>query len=163
MKQKNLWLLVGIPGSGKSTWALEQLNALPNEHGHWISRDMIRFGLIKEDEEYFSKEKEVFNLFVRAVQTDIDSDFITDIYVDATHINEASREKLLGRLKNLDKVNLNAIVFDISLETCLERNAQRTGRACVPETAIRNMYKNLTDPAHDKRKYNKIIEIGESF
>ena len=163
MKQKNLWLLVGIPGSGKSTWALEQLNALPAEHGHWISRDMIRFGLVKEGEEYFSKEKEVFNLFVRAVQADIDSDFVTDIYVDATHINEASREKLLRRLKNLENVNLNAIVFDIPLEVCLERNAQRTGRACVPETAIRNMYNNFSHPYFDARKYDKIIEMGESF
>lgn len=160
MKQKNLWLLVGIPGSGKSTWVREQLDS---EYKHWISRDVIRFGMVQEGEEYFSKEKQVFNLFVRAVQADIDSNFITDIYVDATHLNEASREKLLGRLKNLDKVNINAVVFDIPLEVCLERNAQRTGRACVPETAIRNMYKNFTDPAHDKRKYDKIIEIGESF
>ena len=160
MKQKNLWLLVGIPGSGKSTWVREQLNS---ECKHWISRDAIRFEVVKEDEEYFSKEKQVFNLFVRAVQADIDSDFITDIYVDATHLNEASREKLLGRLKNLENINLNAVVFDISLETCLERNAQRTGRACVPETAIRNMYNNFRNPALDKRQYDKIIEMGESF
>lgn len=160
MKQKNLWLLVGIPGSGKSTWVREQLDS---ECKHWISRDVIRFGMVQEGEEYFSKEKQVFNLFVRAVQADIDSNFITDIYVDATHINEASREKLLGRLKNLDKVNINAVVFDIPLEVCLERNAQRTGRACVPETAIRNMHKNLTDPAYDKRKYDNIIEMGEVF
>lgn len=158
MKQKNLWLLVGIPGSGKSTWAREQLNS---ESKHWISRDIIRFGMVQEDEEYFSKEKEVFNLFVRAVQADIDSNSITDIYVDATHINEASREKLLRRLKNLENVNLNAIVFDIPLEVCLERNAQRTGRACVPETAIRNMYKNFTNPAYDERKYDNIIEMGD--
>ena len=117
--------------------------------------------MVQEDEEYFSKEKEVFNLFVRAVQADIDSNSITDIYVDATHINETSREKLLRRLKNLENVNLNAIVFDIPLEVCLERNAQRTGRACVPETAIRNMYKNFTNPAYDERKYDNIIEMGD--
>ena len=160
MKQKNLWLLVGIPGSGKSTWVREQLDS---ECKHWISRDAIRFEVVQEDEEYFSKEKKVFGLFASAVQADIDSDFITDIYVDATHINEASREKLLRRLKNLENVNLNAVVFDISLETCLERNAQRTGRACVPETAIRNMYNNFRNPALDKRQYDNIIEMGEVF
>ena len=160
MKQKNLWLLVGIPGSGKSTWVREQLDS---ECKHWISRDVIRFGMVQEGEEYFSKEKQVFNLFVRAVQADIDSNFITDIYVDATHLNEASREKLLGRLKNLENVNLNAVVFDIPLEVCLERNAQRTGRAYVPETAIRNMYNNFRNPALDKRQYDKIIEMGEPF
>lgn len=160
MKQKNLWLLVGIPGSGKSTWVREQLDS---ECKHWISRDAIRFEVVQEGEEYFSKEKKVFGLFASAVQADIDSDFITDIYVDATHLNEASREKLLGRLKNLDKVNLNAVVFDIPLEVCLKRNAQRIGRAYVPETAIRNMYNNFSHPYFDARKYDKIIEIGESF
>ena len=156
--KRKLYLMMGCPGSGKSTYLKTRFSQRPLAV---ISRDEIRFSMVKEDEEYFSKEKEVFNLFVRAVQADIDSNFVTDIYVDATHINEASREKLLGRLKNLDKVNINAVLFNIPLEVCLERNAQRTGRACVPETAIRNMYKNLTDPAYDKRKYHKIIEIGD--
>jgi predicted kinase len=32
------------------------------------------------------------------------------------------------------------VFFDIPLETCLERNEQRTGRAYVPRSVIRRMY-----------------------
>lgn len=160
MKQKNLWLLVGIPGSGKSTWVKEQMKTNP---GAWCSRDNVRFSMISEDEDYFARENEVFKAWIFSIQAAIANEAIENIYVDATHINEASREKVLRRLKNLENVNLNAVVFDIPLEICLERNAQRTGRACVPETAIRNMYNSFRNPALDKRKYDKIIEMGGSF
>ena len=163
MKQKNLWLLVGIPGSGKSTWVQSQLNWGKDEYGIWISRDAVRFSIIGEKDDYFSKEKEVFNTFIQKINNCLAHERVTDVYIDATHINEASREKVLRRLNMENVETVNAIIFDTPLEVCLERNAQRTGRACVPETAIRNMHKNFTDPAHDKRKYNKIIEIGESF
>lgn len=159
MKQKNLWLLVGIPGSGKSTWVKEQMKTNP---GAWCSRDNVRFSMVGEDEDYFARENEVFEAWIFSIQAAIRNNSIENVYIDATHLNEKSRNKVLNRL-NLEGVALNAVVFNTPLEICLERNAQRTGRACVPETAIRNMYKNFRNPAYDKRKYDKIIEIGGSF
>lgn len=157
MKQKNLWLLVGIPGSGKSTWVKEQMNTNP---GAWCSRDNVRFSMIGEDEDYFARENEVFKAWVYSIQAAIRNNSIENVYIDATHLNEKSRNKVLNKL-NLEGVALNAVVFNTPLEVCLERNAQRTGRACVPETAIKNMYNSFRNPAFDKRKYDKIIEIGD--
>ena len=42
------------------------------------------------------------------------------------------------------------------------RNAQRTGRAHVPETVIRNMFKNFKTPTLDEdERAIDIIEVSE--
>ena len=54
--KKFLWMMVGIPGCGKSTWIEKQL-ALNG--GTCISRDKIRYSLLLPHEDYFSKEEKV--------------------------------------------------------------------------------------------------------
>ena len=75
MKQKRLFLLSGIPGSGKSTWVKNQIEA---KGGIWISRDTIRFSVVKEDEEYFGREDEVFATFISTIQEQINNLDIND-------------------------------------------------------------------------------------
>ena len=52
---KTLWLMCGAPGSGKSWFAKNILKT--DDTWQYISRDEIRFSLIKEGEDYFGKEK----------------------------------------------------------------------------------------------------------
>ena len=59
----NLYLLCGIPGSGKSTWVRNHLG----KYDRHVSRDDIRFSLVKEDEEYFSKEEEVKKEYINKI------------------------------------------------------------------------------------------------
>ena len=58
MKQKILYLMCGIPGSGKSHWAKGVKDAVI------VSRDAIRFNLLKDGEDYFAHEDEVVETFI---------------------------------------------------------------------------------------------------
>ena len=135
MKRKNLWILVGIPGSGKSTWAKREAN---KETDIIISRDEIRFSLLNENDEYFSKEKLVWKTFIKEIQKAIDENK-ENIFIDATHLNRINRDKVQNALNIPDHYNVYAACFITPLDVCLERNAGRTGRAFVPEEVIRDM------------------------
>ena len=137
-------MTIGIPGSGKSTY-LKKIKL------EIVSRDAIRFAILDKyhTDDYFSHEDEVWTEFVNAIVEALNDG--KSVVADATHLSKGSRRKLLNavmpRLKNRkDRPIVLGLYFDVPLDICLERNAQRTGRAFVPEEQIRNMYANLTHP-----------------
>ena len=136
MKQKRVWLLAGIPGSGKSTWARKML---AERGGIYCSRDEVRFSLLKDDEDYFAHEDEVVRIWTEKVSQAILSPDVSNVFIDATHLTDKTRAKVINSLPTTNYI-LTTVFFDIPLETCLSRNAQRTGRAYVPPQVIRNMY-----------------------
>lgn len=140
----------GIPGSGKSTWVKQQI---AKTGGIWCSRDAVRFSMVREDEPYFERENEVFNAWISQICEALTNPLVEDIYVDATHLNDRSREKTLSRLPKENVEEIINVVFKVPIEVCLERNAQRTGREVVPEDAIRNMEKSFKMP----KKYSILI------
>ena len=66
-KQGILYISCGVPGSGKSTF----LNKTKGEEEVVISRDEIRFSLLKEGEAYFAHEEEVFRIFCNTIAENI--------------------------------------------------------------------------------------------
>ena len=139
--------MMGCPGSGKSTYLN---NRIKNSNGVIISRDIIRFSLVSEDEEYFSKENEVYDLFVKGIINALK--FNKEVYADATHLNEHSRTKLLRALgKNLKGVEVNIIYVRVPIEVAIQRNENRIGtRAYVPKSVIRRMYSQTTMPIKEE-------------
>lgn len=146
-----MYVVIGAPGCGKSTYIQNHLK----ENELVISRDKIRFGMLNDNDEYFSKEKEVYNEFIKQIDAAIAAD--ATLYVDQTSLNAAARNKLFSRLKKKpDKVI--GIYFTTPLDTILQRNAQRTGRALVPEDAVVNMFNSLTKPTLDEG-FTEILEV----
>ena len=58
MSKKQLWIMVGVPGSGKDYWIDKHISSF-NGNVKVISRDKIRLSILKDGEDYFSHEKEV--------------------------------------------------------------------------------------------------------
>lgn len=151
---KELILMMGIPGSGKSTYLKAVVSSTMGEVV--ISRDKIRFSMIDGKENYFSKENEVFNEYIRQIQSALDNPKINRVYADATQLTEKSRYKVLNKL-NLNGVSVKICWKNPPLELALERNKQRTPIEVVPENIIKKMYRSIQDPRKDtKYKYKEV-------
>jgi predicted kinase len=116
-------VLVGIPGSGKTTLAL---SSFPNHRR--INLDTLHTRK-REDEE-------IANSLSNG----------RDIIIDNTNTTERSRLKYI-RLARLFCVPIRAIYLECPLELALERNALREGKGRVPDNAVRFYNKILRPPS----------------
>ena len=153
MKKPTLYIVCGTPGSGKSTF----LKKIKKDTEALVSRDEIRFSFLKHGEKYFKYENQVFNIFITTIV-----DFLSkgiNVYADATHLNHYSRLKVLNNLNrriSSNKYNIELIYFNVPIDICLKRNAQRTGKTRVPDAAVMNMYQKLQKP--NDEYYQKIAK-----
>lgn len=139
-------IMCGIPGSGKSTFCEEYKRVHP--YLKVISRDEIRFSLLKEGDNYFTKEDEVLDKFYSDIRKALEDGF--DVIADATHITEKARAATLSVVKDIiEEHNILTKVFwkDIDLATALARNEKREGLAKVPRGVIRRMFYQIKAPS----------------
>ena len=148
-------ILIGLPGSGKSTWADKQKGFVI------ISRDVIVEELAKENNltytQAFDKinqdetSKEFFRRLRRAVNND------DNIIVDQTHMGSKRRSDVI---KILDGYDLEAVVFVVSVPELTRRLKEReikTGKH-IPEYVVNNMVKAYQSPTKDEG-FNKITYV----
>ena len=122
------------------------------------SRDEIRFSFLKDEDEYFARENEVFDEFIKQINNSL---MIYDnVFADATHLNFASRNKTISRI-NVPVDEINVVFLDTPLDICIKRNAQRTGRKFVPETVIKNMYRSIKFPEKEEG-INKVYIVKDN-
>lgn len=154
-----IYVLVGLPGSGKSTWVKK------NQAGCVIasSDDYIEMVAKKEGKTY----EEVFqNTIASAIDhlNDTVSDALrekNDLIVDQTNLTRKKRMQLLKKVPpEYTKIAVVFTVSDSELEQRLTRRGKETGKVIPPEVInrMRNMY---TPPSTDEG-FDKIINVGQS-
>ena len=146
----NLYILAGIAGCGKSTWAREHKSDFNAEV---VSRDNIRFAYMKNDPDflpsmdYFKYEKDVTRDFYKQINDNLCNG--TNVIADATHISWKSLRKTVENCgKNADKIIL--VYFNRGLDIALPQNAKRGGVERVPEDVIKRMWAGRYMPARTK-------------
>ena len=150
----DLYLMCGIPGSGKSTFLK---NFIKKDTSIVISRDEIRFSLLKEGEDYFSHENEVVKIFWQKINEELAAGH--DVFVDQTSINPRSRKWLLKHINGYDKANI--IWIDETLETCIKNNEKRKGtNRYVPVDIIINMKEKFVAPTFLEEGFYRIYHYS---
>jgi predicted kinase len=127
-------LLVGLPGSGKSTY-LERLGVKA------LSSDAVR-GLLADDEADQSIHREVFATLRYLLRRRL-ALLRPVTYLDATHLTVRERRPYV-KMGQLYGCAVEAIFFDVPLEVCRQRNRGR--RRMVPEDVLERMAAKLTPP-----------------
>jgi predicted kinase len=127
-------LLVGLPGSGKSTWAEGKAGIL--------SSDALR-ELLADDPDNQNIHARVFRVLRDLLKHRLELKRPVT-YVDATNLTPYEREPYLKLADRFD-AEIEAVFFDLPVEECIRRNG---GRArVVPDEVIRKMADRLTKPS----------------
>ena len=131
-------LLVGLPGSGKSTWV--QSKVTTGVSGA-LSSDVLR-ELLVDDPNNQTIHARVFRVMRDLLKHRLQLRRpIT--YIDATNLTPRERRPYI-KLADLFDGEIEAVFFDVPAEECIRRNRGR-GRI-VPEEVIRKMAERLIAP-----------------
>ena len=126
-KKQQMLLLIGIPASGKSTFASMHIPASYQS----ISLDILQ-----------SRAKEA-KAFMDAIASR------RNIVIDNTNISRAERQRFIEPAKAAG-YEVIGYYFKSVINDCLERNAKRLGRARIPDVGVVSRAKELETPAFEE-------------
>lgn len=141
MNRPTLILLVGVPGSGKTTYAKKYIEAKPNTLH--LSSDTIRQELYG-DESIQGNPAEVFSLMQKRAVESLNEGH--DVLYDATNVTRKDRASIIGICPKFTKIEAHIIWAPI--ETCIERDAARD--RTVGKAVIDKMLKRFQAPYYDE-------------
>lgn len=153
--KSTLIMMMGPAGCGKSYLAKKIEDT--HEDCIIVSRDDIRFALLKPGEDYFAHEKEIEHLFYQTI-----SDMLLVhkyVIADATHLTTKSRNKFFSNVNLPSKSRVIGVWIEVDESIAQKQNEARTGLRKVPSEAISRMYKYKVSPAQDE-PFDDIVYIS---
>lgn len=140
------YITVGLPASGKSTWARNKVRELGIPEFRIVNNDSIR-NEIYEERGNREWNKDVENT-VRRLREGMITAFSKvewDIIVDNTHMNRNTLDKTVELCKSLGyEVELVDFTM-VPVNECIRRDSLRTGHERVGEEVIRKMWKKYKE------------------
>ena len=158
-----LILTVGIPGSGKSTWAkkLAAQKAAQDRRYLIISTDCIRRELYGDEAiqgEWIDVQKSLVSQLKSARQS-IAQGHTSAVIYDATNAARRQRREFVQIARDCGYAPVIAAVIDTPLEICLQRNADRSRQ--VPPHIIEKMHRQLIGASPTEAEdIDRIIKVS---
>jgi predicted kinase len=128
-------VLVGLPGSGKSTY-VEKLG------GTALSSDGIR-RLLSDDATNQTIHRRVFSVLRDLLKHRLELRRPVT-YIDATNLTPSERRPYI-KLAKLHNCTIEAVFFDVPVKECQRRNRARD--RVVPDDVIQEMARRLIQPS----------------
>ncbi|MBM3725235.1 MAG: hypothetical protein FJW40_07410 [Acidobacteria bacterium] len=128
-------LLVGLPGSGKSTYAARRgaQSLSSDEIRRWLTGD-------ETDQRY---PRRVFSILRGVLRHRLEIG-VPETYVDATNLTRRERRQYI-KLGELYGASVEAVFLDVPFEVCCERNRARA--RVVPEDVMAMLARRLEAPS----------------
>lgn len=134
---KIIFVLYGLPASGKSTWAKEQLRKYPGKYKR-VNKDLLRL-MIDNDMFDFNNEKFILNIRDNIVKSSLLSG--KNVIIDDTNFPFGGKhfKRMCEIAQEIGNVRVVEKFFDISVKDAILRN-KNSDRVSVPDSVIYNMY-----------------------
>lgn len=139
---------VGLPGSGKSTWALAQIRRINGAGGKAarVNRDALRWQLFglrwAPGVPMLSREQEDIVTLLQKTETTRLLINGWNVFNDDTNLRPDQRQAVLDTAHDLGAEIITKSFQDVPLETCISRDAGRgfLGHPWVGEDVIRSLH-----------------------
>lgn len=147
---KRIILLVGVPGSGKTTLAAK----IAQKGFTIMNADSIRQELYGDANEQGDPAK-VFEVFFERLEKLMENG--TDLIIDNTNANPKHRKQILDRAKQFEYGDVQLWLMDTPLNVCIARNKGRD--RIVGEDIVANMHNTLSRSGRPSREEGKLVLI----
>ena len=144
-------VLVGVPGSGKSTVTSKLIQKYPNTEV--VCPDEYRKKLGGSYNNFKDEKKIWSNLCPTDIRNSLDAG--SNVIFDATNVGVKRRKSVLQWVNGLD-VEKVAIVVQVDIDVAKRQNKLRDPDKIVPDHVIDNMFKSFVYPTKDEG-FDKII------